>query len=759
MLLSLPELLQTFTQTYTITQADVDAGSVLNTATAAGVFGTTPVSDTDDETVTGTQTPELTVTKTAAPNTYTAAGEVITYTILVENTGNVTVTAIAVTDPLTGLSQTIASLAPGASQTFTQTYTITQADVDAGSVLNTATAAGVFGTTPVSDTDDETVQGTQTPELTVTKTAAPNTYTAAGEVITYTILVENTGNVTVTAIAVTDPLTGLSQTIASLAPGASQTFTQTYTITQADVDAGSVLNTATAAGVFGTTPVSDTDDETVTGTQTPELTVTKTAAPNTYTAAGEVITYTILVENTGNVTVTAIAVTDPLTGLSQTIASLAPGASQTFTQTYTITQADVDAGSVLNTATAAGVFGTTPVSDTDDETVTGTQTPELTVTKTAAPNTYTAAGEVITYTILVENTGNVTVTAIAVTDPLTGLSQTIASLAPGASQTFTQTYTITQADVDAGSVLNTATAAGVFGTTPVSDTDDETVTGTQTPELTVTKTAAPNTYTAAGEVITYTILVENTGNVTVTAIAVTDPLTGLSQTIASLAPGASQTFTQTYTITQADVDAGSVLNTATAAGVFGTTPVSDTDDETVTGTQTPELTVTKTAAPNTYTAAGEVITYTILVENTGNVTVTAIAVTDPLTGLSQTIASLAPGASQTFTQTYTITQADVDAGSVLNTATAAGVFGTTPVSDTDDETVTGTQTPELTVTKTAAPNTYTAAGEVITYTILVENTGNVTVTAIAVTDPLTGLSQTIASLAPGALRRSPRLTP
>ena len=217
-------LLQSFTQTYTITQADVDAGSVLNTATAAGLFGSTPVSDTDDETVTGTQTPELTVTKTAAPNTYTAAGDIITYTILVENTGNVTVTAIAVTDPLTGLSQTIASLAPGASQSFTQTYTITQADVDAGSVLNTATAAGLFGSTPVSDTDDETVTGTQTPELTVTKTAAPNTYTAAGDIITYTILVENTGNVTVTAIAVTDPLTGLSQTIASLAPGASQFF-------------------------------------------------------------------------------------------------------------------------------------------------------------------------------------------------------------------------------------------------------------------------------------------------------------------------------------------------------------------------------------------------------------------------------------------------------------------------------------------------------------------------------------------------------
>ena len=51
--------------------------------------------------------------------------------------------------------------------------------------------------------------------------------------------------------------------------------------------------------------------------------------------------------------------------------------------------------------------------------------------------------------------------------------------------------------------------------------------------------------------------------------------------------------------------------------------------------------------------------------------------------------SLAPGASITCTASYTITQTDLDAGSVKNTAQGHGYYGTTPVhSNYDDETVT-----------------------------------------------------------------------
>src|SRR5204862_4808618 len=82
------------------------------------------------------------------------------------------------------------------------------------------------------------------------------------------------------------------------------------------------------------------------------------------------------------------------------------------------------------------------------------------------------------------------------------------------------------------------------------------------------------------------------------------------------------------------------------------------------------------ATASTASAVGDLLTYTFSVTNTGNVTITGISVSDPLLpGLSCTVASLAPSATSSCTATgnvYTVTQANVDAGQVVNTATASG---------------------------------------------------------------------------------------
>jgi hypothetical protein len=50
---------------------------------------------------------------------------------------------------------------------------VTQADINAGSIYNTASATGYFGNTPYTDTDDNTVNVTTGPSITLTKTSTP----------------------------------------------------------------------------------------------------------------------------------------------------------------------------------------------------------------------------------------------------------------------------------------------------------------------------------------------------------------------------------------------------------------------------------------------------------------------------------------------------------------------------------------------------------------------------------------------------------
>jgi gliding motility-associated-like protein/uncharacterized repeat protein (TIGR01451 family) len=104
------------------------------------------------------QTPGLEVIKTANTDNYSAVGDILNYTIRVNNTGNVTLYQIVVTDPLTGLNTTIASLEPGTSQEFNQNYTVTQNDVTNLSVTNVAFAKGTTTlNTDLNASDDAVV--------------------------------------------------------------------------------------------------------------------------------------------------------------------------------------------------------------------------------------------------------------------------------------------------------------------------------------------------------------------------------------------------------------------------------------------------------------------------------------------------------------------------------------------------------------------------------------------------------------------------
>jgi len=810
---------------HVLTQAEVDAGRVVNTATAGATQPDgTAVSDADTATVTIDGSNSVDLSKTAGAPTVAAgsdsqrtdAGDSITYTFTVANTGNQTLTDVTIADARLGVTGLVCapSLAPGATATCTATYTLTQADLDAGTVRNTATATATppGGATPVTDDASATSTLPASPGIAIDKVAGEPTVTGgrlgtttdAGDTITYTLTVTNTGTVTLRDVEVTDEKLGLAGVRCSgastLAPGASATCTFTYTLAQPDIDAGGVTN---VASVTGTPPsgaaVTASDSARVDIPADNSLTLTKTGSSvrdldGNGADAGDTISYTFTVTNTGSTALAPVTIDDAKLGLDDflCVASLAPGASVTCPapSPYVLTQDDVDNGAVDNTATVSGGAPNGPdATASDDETVNIDNVAVLTLTKTAGTPTtaggrladVTDAGDTITYSFVVTNSSNLTIDDVAVSDPLVGaVTCTQQTLAPGESTTCTAApHVLTQRDIDAGSVSNTAT---VRGTDPaggaVTDTDSALVVIDPASVLTIDKTASAiddrdGNGPDAGDRITYSFTVTNTGNTTLSIVTVSDPTLKLTnlQCEAVLSPGESVTCTAPHDITQAEVDRGSITNTATATA----NPPNPRDPQ-VTASDTvttavpgkPAVTIEKTASAPTVaggrlpavTDAGDTVTYTITVQNTGTVTLDPVLVTDAKLGVADAacdgVSRLAPGDSATCSFRYVLTQGDIDAGGVDNTASVEATAPDGTVVDYEDVArVDLPPTSALTLAKTASAvvdndGNGPDAGDTISYTFSVTNTGATTLSPVTVNDSrLGGTFECVATLAPG----------
>ncbi|WP_074896552.1 DUF7507 domain-containing protein [Nitratireductor indicus] len=792
------------TATYPLTQEDVNAGKVENTAQVNGK-GPTGVDVSDDATtmVTGNGIEKISLQKSgdlvdANGNGVADAGETISYSFVVTNTGNVTLSNITVSDPFAPVSGgPLATLAPNDSDssTFSASYPLTQADIDAGRLENTATAlARSPAGNDIHDEGETTIMLPASEKVSLTKTATyrdtnGNGVADIGDHIDYAFTVENAGNVTLSNLTVSDPLVSISGgPLATLAPGASDssTFSASYPLTQADIDAGVVDNTA---GVSGTAPdngpVTDTASATAQLARVPALRLTKTAIHqdtngNGAADVGEPVTFTFSVTNTGNVTVTNVEIEDPGVTLSGSpIASLAPGAtdSSTYTASYPLTQDDIDAGSMSNTARVKGSApDSSEVSDSASASVSLAGTAGIGLVKSGTyqdtnGNGVVDLGDAIAYGFSVENQGNVTLTDIEVTDPGVSVSGgPLASLAPGVtdSTTFSALYMLTQADIDAGKVDNSAEVEGVppgnGGTgTPVSASSDVSVPLERKPAISLTKTGAyvdanGNGVADAGDTISYSFVVTNTGNVTLSNLTVSDPLVSVSGgPLATLAPGASDssTFSASYPLTQADIDAGVVLNEASVSGSGpdGTSLSASSGDVSVTIERKPEAEFIKSAMLNDANGngladAGETISYSFTARNTGNVTLTDLTVSDAKVTVSGgPLASLEPGNSDstTFTAVYSITQADVDAGKVENTALlkAKGPGGedlewpSRPPEGTGPTIVEFERKADIVLELTAVlvdgnGNGIADAGESVSYRFIVRNVGNATLSDVSI---------------------------
>lgn len=751
-----------FSATYTITQNDIDNGVVNNTATVTGTGDDTNVTDTDSHSEPLSEpptVPAISLVKTGSFNDvsgdgFAQVGETITYSFVVENTGTQTLNNVYIDDPLVTVNGSIGTMPPGAvdNSTFSAVYTLTQADIDNAQVDNTATVTGTGDDNDVTDTDSHSEPLATQSDIELTKSGVfvdetGDGFAQVGETINYTFVVENTGEDTLYNVTISDPLITVHGMIPSLAPGAvdSTTFTGVYGLNAADLSALQVDNIATVTGTSNANgQVSDISNNNVPFVVTydvrNEITLIKSGvfddqSGDGFAQVGETITYTFVAENVGSQDLYNAFISDPI------IANVTPSPHPdtlyaravdiifddgfddandsivTFTGTYSITQTDIDNGFVSNIAQVDATTGDDNVSAESNEGVpliidiTGTA-PDIELLKFGvfddnSGDGYAQAGETVSYSFTVTNTGAVTLTNVTVSDPLFTVSGSVPSMAPGAvdSSTFSGTYTLTQADVDLGQVSNIATVTG-FDPGNVAVTDQS---NSGQPLITplpfansinLVKTGvfddnSGDGFAQPGETITYSFVVENTGNQTLSNVTISDPLVTVTGSVATLAPGAvdNSTFSAVYTLTQADIDNGQVDNTAIVNALDPqNNNVSDSDNHSEPLPVDNGIVLIKTGSFNDddgdgFAQVGETITYGFSVENTSSQTLSNITITDPLITVNGSLATMMPGAidNSTFSGTYTLTQADIDAGEVINTAT---VTGTTPQNDTvsDDDT-------------------------------------------------------------------------
>ena len=769
--------------------------------------------------------PGIAIAKSASVSSY-SADTPITYTYVVLNTGGDAFDNVTVTDPLKGLSDiscdggtnVIPTLNAFQSAKCAAAYTTTQSDVDAGSLSNTATASVQSPVGNFSAQSSVTLPAVRVPQLSLTKSASIESYSAAGTPVTYTFVITNTGSVTLSNVAVSDPMPGLSSVscpgggsvVASLAPGASATCTATYTTTAADVSAGSITNVATATGTApngssvqsngGTTvPVAGSSFTCTTPTNflsqtnsnnsgAPTQLYYSVASNNTYSwiPLGPLYhkTYNALGFDSANNYLYAI-----VTGSKKLLKIDASGATTSTT---------IPGFSVPGTFPNAGGFdasgnywvtsgGSNQAYEIDVTTSSIDAGSPVTLSQTFEPNdwTYTQGyfwglDGTTMYRVQLPSGTVHTFSVPGVSNGTYGAAWTFGNGDLGFSNNQTGTVyeiSLSGASSSSPSATRVATYHG-----PVADLiNDGSSCIAQPSDLSIVKTG-PATVVAGGT-ITWTLTVTNNGPGNSSGFVVDDTVPAGVTNVATSTPGCTvngndvqcaegllatgNTFSVTLTGTAPTSVGTCFVNSASVIADESDANPDNNTSSVQTCTQ-PAISIVKSASVPTYTSAGTVITYTYVVTNTStNEALTNVTVSDPMSGLSAidcgggspTIPALSAGASQTCTATYTTTQADVDAGSITNTGTATGTPPSGPdVSASSAVTIEEVPEPAISIVKSASVQSYTSAGTGITYDFQVTNTGNETLTSVTVTDPMPGLSSiscnggtnVISALAPGA---------
>jgi uncharacterized repeat protein (TIGR01451 family) len=461
--------------TYTAVAGTVDIRNVVDVTGEDKLGGT--VSD-DDPALVDVINPAITIEK-SVDEALVHAGDTLTYTLVVTNTGDTDLTITALDDAvneapavsLTGCELIGTVLIAGGSATCEYTTT-----AGADDLTNVATVVGedVLGK-EVEDEDGAFVD-VLNPAISIVKSVDED-LVHSGDTVTYTLVITNTGDAALTITALDDAVNGAPAVSltdcgligTTLAVGASRTCQYSAVAGEDDL-----TNVATVVGEDELDKEVDDTDDAVVDVLNPGIDIVKTV-DKPVVHAGDTVTYTLVITNTGDAPLTLTALDDAVNGAPATSltacgvigTTLAAGASTTCT--YTAVAGTVD---LVNVAEVKGEDELDEeVTDDDDATV-DVLNPAITIVKTADVESITGTSGPVTFTYLVTNTGDAVLRNVVVTDDILGQIGTVARLAPGESVTLTKTATVTQA---APVNIGTATGTDELGK-EVQDSDDEDIT-------------------------------------------------------------------------------------------------------------------------------------------------------------------------------------------------------------------------------------------------------------------------------------------
>ncbi|MBG9536880.1 hypothetical protein ABE43_09105 [Bacillus thuringiensis] len=819
-------------------------------------------------------------------------GDALTYTITLENIGNIPMTNVSVIDPppvgtqfivdsvtVNSISQPgidpsigipIGTIQPNQIVTITFQVTITNIPPN-GVVTNVGsvnfTSQPNPNEPPVTETETTPPVNTEIINSIInpSKTADRNNVDI-GDIITYTVTFQNLQTVELTNIIFTDSIPigttfipnsvtingiptsdvdpALGIPLGTLNP--SQSVVVTFQVRVVSIPPnGIIVNEATITYTFqpnpGEPPVTVTTltPPTTTNVNTATTSPTK-SADKAFALLGDTITYTISLQNTGTVPATNVLVTDPIPagttfipnsvtindvtqpGIVPSsgilIGTLEPNTSAVVTFQVQVTSIP-PTGFIENEGSVSFQYqpdpNSPPVSVTTPTPTTKTQVSEVTINPNKQGNPQTInLGDTVTYTITFQNVGNINATDVIITDPtpagttfipnsvtINGVSSpganpnsgvNVGTVTPGQIVTLTYQVTVTALPPD-GIIKNTATVTYTFqpnpGEPPITITDP-----TPTVEVSViTPTPNPNKLADKqivdiNEIITYTVTFQNRGSVPATSVIITDPLAngltfvpgtvilnGIPDLGANPVEGIpvgtvnpNDTITVQFQARVTSVPPGGIVrNQATVTFTYepipGEPPITITDPTPIntTDVNTAILNPQKTATPETVTL-GDIITYTISLQNTGTIPANNILVSDPIptgtsfiqnsvtinnvsqptanpeTGIQ--IPTLSPSESATISFRVLVTSIP-PSGEIQNQgnvsfqyqpdATKPPVSVTTPTPTTITPVNVGTINPIKTADKSIV-----SVGDTITFTITFQNEGTIPVTDISVTDSL-----------------------